>query len=139
MRSGDPAPRPGRRRPVVPRRGPTGDDGAGTVLVLAVVLSALLLAAAVAVLGTAVVARHRATGVADLAALAAADVILGRTAGEPCAAAASVAAAGGAALVRCAPAGTEVVVEVRVDVGGALAGLGPARGAARAGPAPVVP
>jgi len=129
-------PGPGRCRPVVPRRCPAGEDGAGTVLVLAVVLSALLLASAVAVLGTAVVARHRAAGVADLAALAAADVLLGRTAGDPCAAAASVAAAGGAALARCAPAGEEVVVEVRVDVGGVLAGLGPARGAARAGPAP---
>jgi secretion/DNA translocation related TadE-like protein len=125
-----------RRRPVVPRR-PAGDDGAGTVLVLAVVLAALLLATAVAVLGTAVVARHRAAGVADLAALAAADVLLGRTAGDPCAAAASVAAAGGAALARCTPAGQEVVVEVRVDVRGVLAGLGPARGSARAGPAPV--
>ncbi|MEJ5914056.1 Rv3654c family TadE-like protein [Pseudokineococcus sp. 1T1Z-3] len=123
-------------RRVLRRRERGRERGAGTVLVLGLAMAALVMASAVAVLGQAVVARHRAVAAADLAALAAADVLLGRTAGEPCAAAGRVAAAGGALVVGCRPTGQEVVVEVAVPVDGLLAGLGPARAAARAGPAP---
>jgi len=112
------------------------ERGAGTVLVLGVVLVGLLVCSAGAVLGQAVVARHRAAAAADLAALAAADVLVGRAAGDACGAAGRVAGRGGARLVSCRPAGEEVVVEVAVDVAGVLSGLGPARAAARAGPGP---
>ncbi|WP_299035954.1 Rv3654c family TadE-like protein [uncultured Pseudokineococcus sp.] len=113
-----------------------GDCGAGTVLVVAVVLAGLLVCSAGAALGQAVVARHRASAAADLAALAAADVLVGRSAGDACGAAVRVAGRGGARLLGCRPVGQEVVVEVAVDVAGVLGGLGPARAAARAGPAP---
>ena len=102
---------------------------------LAVVLAGLLVCSAGAALGQAAVARHRAAAAADLAALAAADVLVGRAAGDACTAAGLVAGRGGARLVGCRPTGEEVVVEVAVDVAGALQGLGPARAAARAGPA----
>lgn len=120
-------------RPRAPRR---GDRGAGSLLVLALLLVGLLLCTAAAALGQAVVARHRAAAAADLAALAGADVALGRSAapGGPCGAAARVAARGGARLVTCTAVGLEVVVAVASDVPGALRGLGPARAAARAGP-----
>jgi secretion/DNA translocation related TadE-like protein len=62
--------------------------------------SVILILALVAVArGSAVLARHRLGGAADLAALAAAHQI-GRV-GQPCAAAARVAAANAAALVSC--------------------------------------
>nr|WP_298988539.1 Rv3654c family TadE-like protein [uncultured Pseudokineococcus sp.] len=113
-----------------------GDRGAGSVLVLGLLLVGVLLCTAAAALGQAVVAHHRAAAAADLAALAGADVTLGRavSAGGPCDAAASVAARGGARLVDCTAGELEVVVVVAVDVPGALGGLGPARASARAGP-----
>ncbi|MEJ5867503.1 Rv3654c family TadE-like protein [Pseudokineococcus sp. 5B2Z-1] len=113
-----------------------GDRGAGSVLVLGLLLVGVVLCTAAAALGQAVVARHRAAAAADLAALAGADVSLGRAvpAGGPCDAAARVAARGGARLVGCTTGGLEVVVVVAVDVPGALGGLGPARASARAGP-----
>ncbi|WP_369069647.1 Rv3654c family TadE-like protein [Kineococcus terrestris] len=132
-------------RAPAPARGTGGPDrGSGTVLVLAlgcVALTALLLVLA---LGGAVVARHRAASAADLAALAAADVLLGRAGGEPCERAARVVTAHGAAapdaaapvLVACAPAADgSVLVRVAVPVSGPLGALGPARAAARAGAA----
>jgi secretion/DNA translocation related TadE-like protein len=72
--------------------------------------------AAVALLGQAVVARHRAGSAADLAALAAADRALD---GErpACALAARVAAAQGAVLRRCVVVGE--VSDVTAAVGGA--------------------
>ncbi|GAA2035106.1 hypothetical protein GCM10009756_29630 [Pseudokineococcus marinus] len=106
------------------------------MLVLGLLLVGVLLCTAAAALGQAVVARHRAAAAADLAALAGADVTLGRavSAGGPCDAAAHVAVRGGARLVDCTAGELEVVVVVAVDVPGALGGLGPARASARAGP-----
>ncbi|MEJ5946721.1 Rv3654c family TadE-like protein [Pseudokineococcus basanitobsidens] len=116
-------------------RSSSDERGAGTVVVVGLVLVGLLLATATAVLGQAVVARHRATAAADLAALAAADVLLGRATGDACGAAGRTAAAGGARLVGCALGGQEVVVHVVVPVDGVLTAVGPATAAARAGPA----
>lgn len=84
-------------------------------------------------LGQAVVARHRAAGGADLAALAAADHWAEGGAGA-CARAERVARAQGTRLVRCAVAGETSDVT-------AAAGLGPfaAEVRARAGPAGPVP
>ncbi|MET9621244.1 MULTISPECIES: Rv3654c family TadE-like protein [unclassified Streptomyces] len=89
---------------------------------------------AVLALGQAVAARHRAGGAADLAALAAA----GRAAlwGErdACAAAARVAGAQGAALVRCSVRGDVADVTATVRVGPYAPVV-----RARAGPAEALP
>ncbi|WP_240109754.1 Rv3654c family TadE-like protein [Streptomyces sp. MUM 203J] len=84
--------------------------------------------AAVLGLGQAVAARHRAGGAADLAALAAADRAL-EGEGPACEAAARVAGAQRADLVRCAVRGEIAEVTARVR-------LGPytVHGRARAGP-----
>lgn len=114
-----------------------GDRGAGTVLVLAVCAGLVALGAGLGVLGQAAVARHRAEAAADLAALAAADVLLGRAAGDACARAEGTAAANRATLASCeVGSGSTVAVVVRVRPAGAAALLGPATGRARAGPAP---
>ncbi|OBF61053.1 helicase [Mycobacterium sp. 852002-51971_SCH5477799-a] len=83
-----------------------------------------------AYLGSAVVARHRAQAVADLAALAAA-ARLSSGANAACASAADVARRMRIDDIRCAADGLDVVVTARV----AVAFGGAARAAARAGPA----
>lgn len=110
------------------------DAGASSVLLLAVLMVALVLVGAVGGLSGAVLARHRATAAADLAALAGADVLAGRAPGEACAAAAEVAAANGARLSQCSAEGTDLLVGTLVTPPGRLALLGPASGRARAGP-----
>ncbi|MHA3019018.1 Rv3654c family TadE-like protein [Mycobacterium sp. BMJ-28] len=84
-----------------------------------------------AVLGSAVIARHRAQAAADLAAHAAAT---GLAAGRQfaCAQAASVATAMGTALSSCAVDGLDAVVAVEADTG---VRHWRARAWARAGPA----
>jgi secretion/DNA translocation related TadE-like protein len=118
-------------RPVVLR----GERGSATVWVLALAGLLAVLGMAVLLVGTATVARHRATTAADLAALAAA----GRAVvGDPgaCAAAERIARADGAALESCSVgAGTVVEVHVRVPVRLGPLGLAGARAHARAGPA----
>ena len=119
------------------RRVPHGEDGAGTVLALGLVAVLASLALATAALGSAVVARHRASAAADLAALAAADRQLGRAPGTPCPAAQAVASADGAELLSCssAPDGSvSVVVVVRLPRPWSRAGV--ARAGARAGRPP---
>lgn len=83
-----------------------------------------------AYLGSAVVARHRAQAVADLAALAAAARL---SSGAPtaCAVAAGVAHRMRVDDIRCVIDGLDVVITARV----AVAFGGAARAAARAGPA----
>lgn len=111
------------------------ERGSATVWVLA--LSGLLavLGATVVLVGAAVVARHRATAAADLAALAGA----GRAAmGAPdaCDVARRIAVANDGVLDDCS-ARTGAVVEVRLHVTVELGSVGEvaARGRARAGPA----
>ena len=112
--------------------------GSGTVLVLAGVGLLAMVAATVVVVGTAVVARHRAQSAADLAALAAAAHALD---GEQaaCSRAAAVARAGGAELVACRLTGDVVDVVTTVRPRGLAGRVGVARGRARAGPASGVP
>jgi secretion/DNA translocation related TadE-like protein len=114
----------------------SGERGSATVWVLALsgVLAAIGMAAVL--VGAAVVARHRATSAADLAALAAAgQAVLGRP--GACASAAEVAEANSAELTACT-VGDDAVVEVRVSVPVRLGRLGvhEATGRARAGPVP---
>ncbi|MCK8643525.1 pilus assembly protein TadG-related protein [Mycobacterium colombiense] len=90
----------------------------------------LTAAGAGAYLGSAVVARHRAQAVADLAALAAA-ARLASGADAACARAAGVARQMRVDDIGCAVDGLDVIVTARV----AVAFGGAARAAARAGPA----
>ncbi|MGY1639609.1 Rv3654c family TadE-like protein [Geodermatophilus sp. SYSU D00703] len=116
------------------RRGLAGERGSATVWVVA--LSGVLAAIGMAVVlvGSAVVGRHRATGAADLAALAGAEsAVRGRS--DVCVVAERVAGANGARLTDCtvaAGAVVDVAVEVRVRLG--PLGTGSATARARAGP-----
>lgn len=109
------------------------EAGAGTVVAAGLALAMLLLLALVLGLGQAAVAAAKAARAADLAALSAADSYRGLAPGDPCNAAADVAARNGAVLTRCSLGG-DFSVEVEVAVGTALPW--PATGLARAGPPP---
>ena len=95
----------------------------------------MLVVLAVAVIGvrvgSAVVARHRAQGAADLAALAAAARLPSGPAAA-CQGALDVARAMGAELADCTVAELDVVIAVVVAAGGPIGGRAHAR--ARAGP-----
>ncbi|MFJ9248888.1 Rv3654c family TadE-like protein [Streptomyces sp. NPDC101776] len=121
----------GRRR--VPGVGHSDDRGSATVWSLAAIAVLCVVFGVVLALGQAVVARHRAAGGADLAALAAADHWAEGGTGA-CARAERVARAQRTRLVRCA------IVGETSDVT-ASAGGGPfaAEVRARAGPAGPVP
>ncbi|MEU0464640.1 Rv3654c family TadE-like protein [Amycolatopsis sp. NPDC006131] len=104
------------------------DRGAATVWAACAIAGLVVFAGLLWGLGTAAIARHRAAGAADLAALAAA----GRAADGTevaCGQALWVAERMGARVVRCRFEGWDALVEVVVDTG-----LGPAAGRARAGP-----
>lgn len=111
-----------------------GERGSASVWVLALAGVLAVVGLAAVLVAMAVVARHRATTAADLAALAGAG---GAVEGEadPCAGAAAVAAANGARLRACsvdAAAVADVVVGVPVELGPLGAREATAR--ARAGP-----
>jgi secretion/DNA translocation related TadE-like protein len=112
----------------------TGERGSATVWVLALAGLLAVLAAAVVLVGAAVVARHRATTAADLAALAAAGrAVVGDA--DACAAARRIARADDAELESCTVGtGTVAEVHVRVPVRLGPLGLAGARARARAGP-----
>ncbi|MGY1820659.1 Rv3654c family TadE-like protein [Geodermatophilus sp. SYSU D00079] len=113
----------------------TGQRGSATVWVVA--LAGVLAAVGVAavLVGAAVVGRHRATGAADLAALAAAEqAVRGRP--DACSVAARVAAANTARLTSCGVDGA-AVVEVAVSVPVRLGPLGVRQATARARAGPV--
>lgn len=121
------------------RPGPSADQGSATVWVVMVAAALCAVFGAVLLLGQAVLARHRAGGAADLAALAAADrAPKGQQ--EACAGAARVARAQGAEVVRCALRGPVADVTVRAASGGFRAQLraraGPPAFAPAPGPAP---
>jgi secretion/DNA translocation related TadE-like protein len=117
----------------------TPDRGSATALVLGVCLVAFVLLTTVAGLGSAAAARHRAESAADLASLAAADVLLGRAAGSPCSAARQVLSSSGpsddVSLLDCRVVGHRVWVRVAVRPAGWVARLGRATARASAGPA----
>jgi secretion/DNA translocation related TadE-like protein len=109
------------------------DGGSATVLLLAGVLVAFVLAVACAGLGSALAARHRAESAADLSALAAASA----PAASACPVAARMASAQGARLATCQADDGNVRVSVAVTPAGPAGRLGLARAVARAGPAPL--
>jgi secretion/DNA translocation related TadE-like protein len=100
------------------------------VAMMAIVVSIVMGAM---VVGSAVVARHRAQASADLAALAAAERMV--SGGEAaCSEAASVAGAMRTVVTTCRTEELDVIVSVEVPVDLGRWGLGSARAAARAGP-----
>lgn len=116
-------------------RPPSPEDGGfATVWTAGAVMVLLALMAMFTLLGTATVARHRAAGAADLAALAAAGYARAGDQ-EACRRASGVAERMGARIESCALRGWDAFVEVSVDPGGLLADFGPATARARAGPA----
>lgn len=111
--------------------GERSDCERGSAAVSGVVAMLLLIIVTVAgaQIGSAVIARHRVTGAADLAALAAA-ARLTEGDGSACEQAERVASENRAELTGCAVNGWEVVVEVS-----AITPFGPVSARARAGPA----
>ena len=91
------------------RRGPTGDRGAATVLVVAMAGLLMFVTTGLAAVGGLVTAQRRAQAAADLAALAGASHL-----DDACARASEVAIANAAALDACRVDGADVSVEVSV-------------------------
>lgn len=122
------------------RFGPAGcarDTGSASLWVLAGGLLVLVLALAVGLRATAVVARHRAEAAADLAALAAAQGIgVDDTTATMCRRAARIAAANGARLQTCTvrldPSARSGTVQVTTAVLVRIAGVGSRQSVARA-------
>lgn len=116
------------------RAGFAGDQGSGTIWMLAFGLLVVLCGLVGFYRGSAAVVRHRAESAADLAALAgAARVLDGPTAA--CRQAAAIATANGAQLVQCRLDGADVSVSAVVRFHGPVPGRPAAQGWARAGPA----
>lgn len=117
---------------------PSGERGAGSVLVLAVAMVVLAALLGAAVLASGQAARRQAAAAADLAALAAAGRLAhGPHQLEPCEVAAKVAAANGGRLGACVIDGLEVEVQVTVRVAAPMAWLPDQHRRARAGPSEV--
>ena len=112
-----------------------GSTDRGSATLLTVVAGSLVVLAALvgSAFGGALLAHHRADGVADLSALAAAAALT--RAADPCSAAQRVVAASGARLVACTTAGADVEVTVAVPSRLWRLGRGDVLGRARAGPA----
>ncbi len=122
--------RPTRRSVAAASRLPGGDDGSGTVLLLAVVAVALVVAGLLGLLASAQLARGRAQTAADLAALAGAGAVLRGETSDPCGVASQVVRRNGARPAGCTDEGRGVVT-VRAVVS---SGAGEASARARAGP-----
>ena len=106
------------------------DRGSGTVLLLALVAVALVVAAMLGLLASAQLGRGRAQTAADLGALAGAARLLAGQPGDPCPTVAEVVRRNRASLSSCTDEGGGVVT-VRVVVRGPA---GSATASARAGP-----
>jgi len=108
------------------------EDGAASVLGMAVIGLLVGALCALAPLGGVLAAHQRVQGAADAAALAAADIASGRvTSGVPCEAAAALAREAGASLDHCALDGAIAEVRLSAEVLGlalhATARAGPPR------------
>jgi secretion/DNA translocation related TadE-like protein len=98
----------------------TREEGAGTVLALAVAAAVVACALVLTAVGVVLDARRRAAAGADAAALAAADTVLGNTTGLPCVRAEDVAALAGVAVDACERSGELVRVTTSVAVLGVV-------------------
>jgi len=98
--------------------GANADSGSGSILAVAIMAAMLGIVSLLVPLYGVLFAKQGAAGAADAAALAAADVAVGIVAGQPCAAAASLATANGATLERCEVDGVIVTVTVTVPAFG---------------------
>lgn len=92
------------------------DRGAGTPLVVGVLAAVMIAGLTLVGAASAVAGAQRVGAAADSAALAAADVMLGWVAGDPCEIAARVAQAHDTALVDCRAEGLSMIVTVRATV-----------------------
>ena len=111
------------------------DTGAGTVLMLGIVLGAISLTVAAVLLSSAAVSGARAGTAANLAALAGADALRGLRSGDPCVLAAAVAERNKARVGQCAPDSQARTVTGTVETAAVLLPW-PAKAQARAGPPP---
>lgn len=112
----------------------TGDRGSATIVGAVAIVALVLIATLVMDVGAAEIARHRASGAADLAALAAAAAATGGADPEhACARARWVTDAMSVHLDRCWFEDADALVEVSDVPGGPLAG-GKVHAHARAGP-----
>lgn len=116
------------------RRPAVGEQGTATLWAAGAIAALFLVAGLVLTIGAAVAARHRATGAADLAALAAAAHAPSGQA-DACGKARWVAERMRARLDGCSVVDWIAVVEVSVLPIGMLAPFGAANAHARAGPA----
>lgn len=105
------------------------DRGAGAVLALALVMVVVTIGLSGVAVASALTARQRVVGAADLAALAAADAASGAIGGRPCQVASAVATGNRARLTACESDG----LVVSVTVSGEFAGI-PIAAHSRAGP-----
>lgn len=108
---------------------PPADRGSGSVLALTLAAIAVVLTTVVVGVAGAWAARQRAGVVADAAALAAADVAVGRAPGNPCESAGEVARANGGTVRACVVEGLVATVTAVVPYAG-----WEAASSARAGP-----
>jgi secretion/DNA translocation related TadE-like protein len=117
----------------------SSEDGSATVLGLVLVCLLITVALVSAVAAGVLVGQRRAAAAADLAALAAAEV-LGRGAGttsggvEACGQASRVSQSNAATMTGCLVEGSQVVVEVAVEVRSLFGAALAVPGRARAGP-----
>ena len=105
------------------------ERGSGTVLCLAIIGVLVCLTGGGVTVAGANVAKQRAAGAADVAALAAADVASGRLAGSPCEVANRAADANGAVLNSCSVEGAVATVTASIGYLGFIVTV-----PARAGP-----
>ena len=114
---------------------PSVDRGSVTVVMLGVMAAVLMLTVSGLLVASAVLASHRARAAADLAALAAAGVLMrGESASAACESAARVAAVNHGRVTQCIASGTEVRLSVALPAG--VRGPGVATARSRAGPGP---
>lgn len=92
------------------------ESGAGSVLVIALIAVVALAGLTLIGAAQALVRGQQVSAGADSAALAAADVLLGWVAGEPCVVAQQVAEAHSARLVECVSTGLTVRVRVEASI-----------------------
>ncbi|MEU4830540.1 Rv3654c family TadE-like protein [Streptosporangium sp. NPDC023615] len=110
------------------------ERGSATIWTVALMALVFAVAMAIAIAGTARVARHRAQGAADLSALAAARLAFANP-DQSCVRAGSVAAENGTAVTHCSVAEDGIVeIEVKMEIALPLKGRVTMTARSRAGP-----